>query len=467
MWLVVTLSAVACRQESFVSPPSDLERSAAAATPAPESPIGTLASEMTRRLVVRAQQSERVGSADDWDHAIEISMSIRARTELLRARAATGPEAAAIREAALAAAPLVMSYEAEGDLGRSFSRASLPGVRGWGTSKPIKIGPVSAPTAVDAYSTSVTLGGLAALAEYLGDDGDPAGASLFAKIAPIADHWIGFRMFDVPSGGRSWQKIVTRDPAIFRMVVFNTDAMFARDLLILAKVARRLGDSARATSYETTAEAVGRRIHASLVAPMIDSEGHAHPEKWVYGLEVTDDGRVVAQRIEDSNHASFTLDFIALALERGLGDAHGNPVFSSAELDALGSIIGQAVFVRRPDGEPAYTLWVDPAEVSTTGERGKRKVSDFAFTGDARHTAAMSSWWKQLAGSSRALDMGSSIRTSWGWSEAVQKQPALFEPIGRYLAAQASERGDDAPANLLLSEAVWLRLRSHATAGAP
>jgi hypothetical protein len=92
------------------------------------------------------------------------------------------------------------------------------------------------------------------------------------------------------------------------------------------------------------------------------------------------------------------------------------------------------------------------------GNRGKKTIAEFVYERQPGRETEVASWWKQLAGATRALDLGLSIRTSWGWSQAVSDDPVLSTQLGRYLAAAARGKRAGLPANLFLSQAVWLRL---------
>jgi hypothetical protein len=460
--LLFMLASSHCRPGGSVSARTEPEgrtNERALVTPRPGADEESRMAMLTEQLVARAKAPER-STVDAWDQVSDVSSAIRARIELLRAGVVPGDDVPIVRARAAAAAAWVLSYEAEAELGRQFGRRALSGARGWGTSKPTRIGPVVTNLAVDAYGTATTLGGLAELAEYAAEQGERQVATeLFAGLSTVADHWLQKRTFDVPGGGKAWEKIATSDPEIHQFIVFNTDAMFARDLMLLSSVGRLLGDNVRAESYERAAIAVGRRIRDSLVAPVVGADGRLRPDRWFYGEQVVGDGRLTPQRIEDANHASFTLDFIALAARRRLG-GEGDPIFSERDLTALGGLLGEAVFVRRPDGEPAYSVFVDPSSVVERGERRKRSAAEFSFSAAPDHgrTMEVASWWKQLAGESRSLDMGLSIRTSWGWSEAVRNRADLLRQLGQYLESEGRLGARDAAGNMFLSRAVWLRM---------
>ncbi len=461
---VIACLGLSCDKERVAPNTSHVENAVQdpAVAPASSSPsaatgaAGAVSPALVSRLILRAVATEGRPHKDEWDRAADLALAIRARVELLRARVVPAEQVSTIRDRALAAASLVLSYEVRGNIGQSYAGPDVGDARGWGTSKSIKLGTVAADKAVDAYTTSTTLGGLADLAEFEASQGNRSGAAdLFAKIAPIADHWIEHRMFDIPGGsGRSWEKIVTVDPAIHHYVVYNTDAEFSRDLAILASVARTLGDGTRAATYENVAISVGKRLRDTLIAPIL--EGGPHPERWAYALELRDD-QLTFQRVEDSNHASFTLDFIALAVERNLGG-----IFTRSQLNGLGTILDASLFVKSPEGGPAYSVFVNPAETSNFGVRNKKKIKNFTFAAEGDSTTEVASWWKELAGPSRDLDLGLSIRTSWGWSEAVSDRPAVLDQIGQYLEAEARCGQNEQAANVFLSFAVWTRVKQGA-----
>jgi hypothetical protein len=172
------------------------------------------------------------------------------------------------------------------------------------------------------------------------------------------------------------------------------------------------------------------------------------------------------QRGEDANHASFVLDFVSLAAERKLAAPGAAPLFSSGDLDRLAALLPASVFVLDGHGAPAYAVFVDPADV-TRDSRGKTRAAAFSLAADESHPKQVATWWRQLAGRERTVDLGQSIRTSWGWVEAAQRQPSLVEALGRYLAAAHGNGDDSGGANLFLSEATWIAAACHGAARRP
>jgi hypothetical protein len=240
--------------------------------------------------------------------------------------------------------------------------------------------------------------------------------------------------------------------------VFNTDALLARALLVLAGSARKLGDPERALRYEQSAGGIASTLRRWILEPVASAAADARASAWRYGLEQNEGGGVEAQRVEDTNHASFTLDFIALAVARRLGAAPGQPpVFERTDLDRLGSLLSEAAFPRGADGAPAYRVFVDDTETKH-GPRGKSTARDFALTPDPERAHEVVSWWKELGGDQRTLDLGLSIRTSWGWAEAVAHDERSLAALGRYLTLAARDPAQRNARNLFLAQAVWARV---------
>jgi hypothetical protein len=419
------------------------------------------------RLRARALEAEKAGPGlAEWDRAINVAISVRARAILLGAGGLSAGDAEDVARRAKEATALVLADEARGPRIAAAAGDTLGGARGWGTAKPIHMGTVQAVRVVDAYSTSMVLVSLADWLE-VSVSRDPGYARrLLADLAPIADHWLGARSFSAPGGGLSFEKIAVADPAIRHYRVFNTDALFARALLVIGDAAGRLGDGARAARYRSAAVEIGLGLKALVVDRVLGRGGPAHADAWSYALETLAGGSTAPQRGEDANHASFVLDFLSLAAERKLAPPGAGALFSPGDLDRLAALLPTSVFVLDGQGAPAYAVFVDPADV-TRDARGKTRSAAFSLAADESHPKQVATWWRQLAGRDRTVDLGQSIRTSWGWVEAARGQPALLETIGRYLTAAHGGNDDGGGANLFLSEATWFAAACHKPATRP
>ncbi len=385
---------------------------------------------------------------DDWDHGVNLALSVRARVELVRggmAPAGSADEKALI-DRAWTAAQQALEYEAASLRARGTSGLDAT-VRGWGTRKPLSLGGISVPRAIDAYSTGTALGALADLAWLLDERHDRRGRDLTAKLEPIAAHWLGARRFAAP-GGPAFDKIALPHPEVRQHVVHNTDALFGRALLSLSHAARLEGDATRAARYRELARAIANQIRQNLLERVLRDD-RVSISDWTYELVRRGDA-FQPHRPEDSNHASYLLDFLAAAATDHLdGDASW---LSARTIADLGATLSQ-VIVRRRDGSAAFELFVNPAEVRDDA-RGKKRAAGFVFAADEAHPERVASWWRELAGSTRTLDLGLSIRTSWGWTRAVRDRPDLLSLIGQSLLA--SDR-PDLPLNLFLAQAVFWR----------
>jgi hypothetical protein len=420
----------------------------------PPSPVTSprCAGELTP-LRDQALRPEQAGAGlADWDHAIAVAISVRARAALLGSVLLSAHDAALVAARAREATELVLADEAQSP--RIAAGSRLRGVRGWGTAKPIHIGAIEAIRVVDAYSTAMVLSSLTDWLEIGASRDAGYGRHLLASLAPIFDHWLAARSFVPTGGGLSFEKIAVADPAIRRYRVFNTDALFGRAFLVAATVADQQGDHARAARYHDAALAVARGLKAHVVDRVLDRSGHLHPEAWLYALEPAAPRQPRVERGEDANHASFVLDFLASAAARRLAPPRGAPLFSQDDLDRLAQLLPIAVFVHGPDGEAALSLFVDPSDVSEDA-RAKKRSAAFSFAPSGAQRRQVVSWWRQLAGEHRSLDLGHSIRTAWGWIEAAQRSPQLLETLGRFLDAAAAQ-GDGEGANLFLARATWL-----------
>ena len=407
------------------------------------------------RLRDRALEPEKPGAGlPDWDHAIMVAISVRARAELLASSVLTPDDAARVAARAREATDIVLADEAQAPRIAAAAGASLRGARGWGTAKPLHIGSIEAIRVVDAYSTGMVLSSLTAWLEVAASRDPGYAQKLLAALVPVFDHWLAARAFVPPGGGLSFEKIAVADPGVRRYRVFNTDALFGRALLLASALAERQGDHPRAARYHDAALTVAQGLETLVVDRVLDRSGQARPEAWLYALEAAPPRQPPVERGEDANHASFVLDFLAAAADRRLSAAGGAPVVSPGDLDRLAGLLPGSVFVRGPDGGPALSLYVDPADV-TDDARGRKRSAAFSFTASGGQRQQVASWWRQLAGERRTLDLGQSIRTSWGWSEAARRSPELLATIGRYLDA-AGPQGADHGGNLFLARAAWL-----------
>jgi hypothetical protein len=423
--------------------------------------LTSLAKTLREPLIARAERAEpqRADTQGEWDEAVNLAFAARARVELLRSGVVTEERQPAIRHATESIARVLLDYEALGRRGRRYCDGACGSWRGWGTSRKIRIGSVSAASGLDAYSTGIVLGALADVAEEISSQSDSSAMTALYELAvQVADSWIAQHLFRGPGGGPSFEKIARSTPEIRRYTVFNTDALLARALLTLGAVARRRGDPARALQYEHVAVGVGSALRRWILDAVERAPAASSEIEWHYGLEQTADGRVLPQRFEDSNHASFTLDFIALAVERRLSAGAGDPpLFSQQDLSRLGALLRQVVVPRGMDGQPAYRLYVNAFSVDRS-ERGKSSAREFSLAPEGSQRREVISWWKELAGDHRSLDLGLSIRTSWGWAEAVADDAEALAAIGQYLLLAARDPELSGSRNLFLSQATWLRV---------
>jgi hypothetical protein len=289
---------------------------------------------------------------------------------------------------------------------------------------------------------------------------EPAWASkVYREVLPVLDYWTSARMFTAPDGYYAWDKFENAPPALMRsFLVFNTDAMFAGALSQLALLADHYSEHTRSERALRIVASVGSRLRERLVRPVL-AGGQVRPEAWFYGLRVAADGTLKPQRIEDTNHASFTLDFLTLAATRGLTTSRGEQIASNAEVAKLSTVVQQAAFPRNEAGAAVYALYIDPGAVERTGVRAKQRVFDFSTVATYDRKTRIVSWWKELAGPRRALDLGLSIRTCWGWLLAARRDPQLFHELGRYLGAVLDEPRALSATNTFLSAAVWFRIQ--------
>lgn len=413
--------------------------------------LPSLRKRILAELTVRAHRPEKLPGGDEArDQAIMLAFAVRARIELLRAHQLDD----AAYDQAKSAAQSVLAQEAAARV--AAGHPQLIG-RGWGTAKPIVLGPVAVSEANDAYSTGAVLGSLAELAVYEHERGELAAArELGGVLFAVADDWLAHRYFRGPEGAASFEKIATDDARIRRYHVHNTDALLGRALLVLSEVAQRLGEPARAMRYREVALAVGQTLKRLVIAPLFDEQRQVVAARWVYAHEQRTDGKLEPGRGEDTNHAAYVLDFVALAIRMELGKSRTSPaLFDRAQLDALGSLLA-TVFIEDSDGGPAYEVFVEKGTVDIDS-RGKTQGDEFSLRPGGTRVAE-STWYRELSGQRRSIDLGRSIRTSWGWAEAVKDQPRLYEQLGRYLLAR-SGRGVW-PANLFLAGAVWWRANS-------
>jgi hypothetical protein len=385
------------------------------------------------RLVVRAQHAEHTSEAT-WDQATLHAAALRARIELLRSGSLSDAHAKQVLARAKELTLLLVDYEAQHELGRGFCGAACGShARGWGTSRGIAIAEAHAEVALDAYSTGVVLGAVLDAALYAARNREPDWATqLYRAVLPVIDYWTTVPMFTAPDGYYAWEKF-QNVPALMRsFIVFNTDAMLARDLAQLALLADHFADHARSERAIQIVASVGSRLREKLVLPVL-AGGDVHPEAWLYGLRVKADGSLVPQRVEDTNHASFTLDFLALAATRGLRTTSGELIASNAEVGRLSTAVRQAAFPTNDAGAAVYALFIDARTVELTGVRAKRRAFEFSTVPTAERKTRVVSWWKELAGPRRSLDLGLSIRTCWGWLRAARRDPRLVHELGLYL----------------------------------
>lgn len=421
-------------------------------------PLDDLRTSLGQSLRTRALREEHAKhDPDDWDHGVNLALSVRARVELVRGkmmRAGSRDERALI-DRAFQAAMLALAYEAASLRARGESGLD-PAVRGWGTRKPLSLGKLSVPRAIDAYSTGTALGALSDLAWLLDERRDRRGRALTALLEPIVAHWLEARRFEVP-GGPAFDKIALTDAEVRRHIVHNTDALFGRALLSLSHAARLEGDASRARRHRNLARAIARQIHQNLLARVLRDD-RLNLSDWTYEM-IRQGDSLRPGRPEDANHASYLLDFLTSAAAEQL-DA-GASWLCPRTVESLGAALSQ-VIVRRPDGSAALELFVDPAQVRGDA-RGKKRASQFAFTADPTHSQRVVSWWRELTGDARTLDLGLSIRTSWGFTRALRNRPDLLDVIGRSLLA--SDR-PNLPLNLFLAQAVFWRESAGAAVGA-
>jgi hypothetical protein len=410
--------------------------------------------ELTRLRDQALAPEKRGGGLPDWDHAIAVAISVRARAVLLGSNLLTPDDAARVASRAREATEIVLADEAQSPRIAAAAGRTLGGARGWGTAKPLHIGPIEAIRVVDAYSTGMVLSSLSDWLEVASARDPAVGRALLASLVPVFDHWLAARAFVPPGGGLSFDKIAVADPGVRRYRVFNTDALFARAFLLAGAVAEREGDHARAARYHDAALALAQGLKSLVTDRVLDRSGRVHPDAWLYALETAPPREPRVERGEDSNHASFVLDFLATAVERRLSTARGLPLFSPADLDRLAALLPEAVFVQGPGGGPALSLYVDPADV-TDDARGRKRSAVFSFAPSGGQRRPVVSWWRQLSGERRTLDLGQSIRTSWGWSESARRRPDLLATIGQFLDAAVASSGDHG-SNLFLARAVWL-----------
>lgn len=264
-----------------------------------------------------------------------------------------------------------------------------------------------------------------------------------------------YHRFVTPDGAPSFDKLLVADPAVRRYVVFNTDALLGRALLVWSELGRRLGDTARADRQRRVAAAVALRPSADVVEPVGRAPLADAGEAWRYGRELLPGGGARALRIEDANHASFVLDVVARAAESGLADDRGAPLFERRQLTALGRLL-PTLYPRAQDGSPRFEVDVDPSQ-RVTGARGKQRALERSAPRRSQGRAEVATWRRELGGARRTLDLGLSIRTAWGWAQAVADETPRLVELGRYL--EAADRGEHAGSrNLLLARAVWLRV---------
>lgn len=408
--------------------------------------IAALRARIGERLMTRAQRPERPPTdRSEWDEGPNLALSARTCVELVRGGAAS-EIADGLVERAYQAAELAFTYEAAA-LRDQGGRELEATVRGWGTSKPLSLGTFWVARAIDAYSTGTALGGLSELAQLLLERGDERGGRLYARLVPIAEYWLAARQFAAP-GGPAFDKIAVADPEIRRHVVHNTDALMGHALLSLAGAATLAGDVEPARRYRACAASVARQLEHNLI-DRIAQHSSIRVADWTYEL-VQDGVLFTPHRGEDTNHASYVIDFLdAVVTQRLALDA----VTLTPELiERLGASFEDAI-VRRPDGSAATQLYVRASE-PTTDAREKQRAREFSFDANAEYPRATVSLWRELSGEKRTLDLGLSIRTSWGWTKALRHRPDLLVILGGYLA-EMGER--ELSRNLALAQAVFWR----------
>lgn len=400
--------------------------------------------QLTTTLIQRALRAETDDVAHtNWENGTNIALSVRARVELLRG-SVSSHVVQKITRRAYEAAQQVLQYEAAA-LREQGNKNLDPNVRGWGTSKTIGLGTVKFKNVIDAYSTGTALGCLADLAELLSERGDDQTKELYNRLTPIIDYWIQSRMFSAP-GGPSFDKIADRDPEIRKHVVHNTDALFGRALLLLSRVATHIQDNTNAQRYRSLAQSIAQQIKLNVIDHVLQSN-KISLDAWTYELTLKDK-IFKPRREEDSNHASYLLDFLDTAAATKL-----DSWLSERLVADLGKAFSTLV-VSHPEGTPAIELYIDPASIQTE-EGGKERCSDYVFKRDTRHTRRLVSLKRSFAANKTSLDMGLSLRTSWGWVKALRTHPELLMTLGDYLIAAAH---DELPRNLFVAQAVFWRL---------
>ena len=164
--------------------------------------------ELTRLRGIQALKPEKAGAGlPDWDHAIVVAISLRARAELLGSNLLAPDDAARVTARAREATDIVLADEAQAPRIAAAAGASLGGARGWGTAKPLHIGPIEAIRVVDAYSTSMVLSCLTAWLEVAAARDPGYARQQLAALFPVLDHWLAARSFVPPGGGLSFEKI--------------------------------------------------------------------------------------------------------------------------------------------------------------------------------------------------------------------------------------------------------------------
>ena len=228
-------------------------------------------------------------------------------------------------------------------------------------------------------------------------------------------------------------------------------------LLSLARAGSLAGDIDRARRHRAVAAAVARQLKHNLIDRVVEAAGLSIAN-WSYEL-VNDAGTFKPGRVEDTNHASYVLEFLDAATrdEPRIETGWLKPDLISR----LGAAFEQAI-VRKPDGSAATELYIKAAALPLNA-REKQRAREFAFEASAEYPRGVVSLWRELSGEPRTLDLGLSIRTSWGWTRALRHRPDLLAILGSYLA----DIGDrDLSRNLFLAQAVFFR-ESAAFSGSP
>ncbi len=415
---------------------------------------------MHAALSRRAVRSERRSDLKryPWDRAVSVALAGRARVELLRSGAIAVAQQDRVLEQAREAAEIALSYEARGARGVPFcAKVGCGHARGWGTSLGISVGDSQWDTALDAYSTAIVLNSVGEVAALeLSRAGPSRAVPLARAMREVLEDWLEHHSVELAGGGgRSFDKVVSRDPAVRRVATFNTDALMARALLLLSDVEAGLG-SAHATASRQAlqvAEPIAKRLERAVVQRVLGAAEAERGMAWRHGWFIGKGGALSDQRVEDFNHASFVLDFLALAAER----PSGPPLVEPAQVRRLADLLPALAFVRGEGRRVAHRLYVASGDLRRNGPRGKLTLKGFGLSPDAERSTEVVSWWKQLGGKWRSIDMGLSIRTSWGWSRALRGQVGPLRELGAYLELVRQEPQAMRSANVFLASAAWWR----------